>query len=289
MSLRYKKVAIVGMGLMGGSLGMALLKGKIAGEVTGIGRDKKRLAGALKCGAATGVTTDYKEGFSGADIIVFGVPVPLIAELFRDNYRYMHGAGAVTDMGSVKQAVVSSIEKMEKSAGNDMNLFVGSHPMVGSEKAAIKNSGADLYRGGTCIITPTLKTDAKRLEYVGNFWKRLGMNTVEMAPAEHDEKISGVSHLPHLLAFLLSTTQADTIKKNPAIIGNGFKDATRIGASNEEIWSGIFLENKNAVLKDVGRTENELKKLKELIKKQDINGLKKYIRNARMLRESLNK
>jgi len=289
MNSRFGKVAIVGMGLMGGSLGRALLKGKTAKEVMGIGRNPKKLALALEAGAATGVTTDYKEGFLNADLIVFGVPVRDIPELFRRNYGLMGSCRAVTDMGSVKETIVSEIEKIENGAGRDMNLFVGSHPMVGSEKTGIANSSPGLYYGGTCIVTPTARTDKKRAAYVRDFWESAGMKVVSMTPEAHDEKISGISHLPHLLAFMLSNMQEQTIRKNSVIIGNGFKDTTRIGASNEKIWSGIFLENKKAVIGDIDRTTAELKKIRKIIGASDEKKLQKYIRNARKLRESLNK
>ena len=289
MSARFGKVAIVGMGLMGGSLGLALLRGKIAKEVIGLGRNAGRLTLALKAGAATGVTTDYKAGFLGADIIVFGVPVRDIPGLFRKNYGFMGSCSAVTDMGSVKETIVSEIENIEKGSGLDRNIFVGSHPMVGSEKTGIVNSSAGLYEGGTCIVTPTSRTDKKKAGYVRGFWGAVGMKVVSMAPAVHDEKISGISHLPHLLAFLLSNMQGPAIRKNSVIIGRGFKDMTRIGASNEKIWSGIFLENKKAVTGDIDRTMAELEKIKKIIKTSDEKKLQKYIRNARKLRESLNK
>jgi prephenate dehydrogenase len=289
MGAKFGKVAIVGMGLMGGSLGRALLKSKAAKEVTGIGRNEKKLAFALKSGAATEVTTDYEAGFLDADIIVFGVPVRDIPGLFRKNYGFMGSRSVVTDMGSVKETIVSEIEKIEKGSGIDRNIFVGSHPMVGSEKTGIANSSAGLYEGGTCIVTPTSRTDKKKEAYVRSFWESVGMKAVTMTPAAHDEKISGISHLPHLLAFLLSNMEAPAIRKNSVIIGRGFKDMTRIGASNEKIWSGIFLENKKAITGDIDRTIAELEKIRKIIRASDENKLKKYIRNARKLRESLNK
>jgi prephenate dehydrogenase len=289
MKARFNKVAIAGMGLMGGSLGRALLERKLALEVTGVGRNIKKLKLAMKKRAATSVTTDYKAGFSGADIIVLSVPVDMIPEIFRDNYRFMDPSCVVTDMGSVKGAIVGEIEKIEKSFPGRRNIFVGSHPMVGSEKTGIANSSAGMYEGGTCIITPTVNTDKKRVEVIRSVWKALGMKTVEMTPGEHDEKISGVSHLPHMLAFLLSNMEAGVIKNNREIIGNGFRDTTRIGASSEEIWGGIFMENKKALSTDIDRAINGLNKMKALLAGSDINGLKRYIRNARKTRELLNK
>lgn len=289
MKAGFKKVAIAGMGLMGGSLGRALLERKLAREVTGVGRNMKKLKLAVEKKAATSVTTDYKAGFTGADLIVLSVPVDMIPVIFRDNYRFMDPSCVVTDMGSVKGAIVGEIEKIEKSFHGRRNIFVGSHPMVGSEKTGIANSFAGMFEGGTCIITPTVNTDKKRVEVIRTVWKALGMKTVEMTPQEHDEKISGVSHLPHMLAFLLSNMESGVINNDREIIGNGFRDATRIGASSEEIWSGIFVENRRALSADIDRAINGLNKMKTLLAGSDINGLKRYIRNARKTRELLNK
>jgi prephenate dehydrogenase len=282
MAFKFKKVSIIGMGLMGGSLGALLLKKKIARGVTGVGRNMKRLKLAVKMKAATSVTTDLIEGVKDADLVIISVPVMLIPVMFMEMKDYLKKGAIVTDMGSVKGPVCDKIAKLDAK-----RCFVGSHPMVGSEKTGIKNMKEDMYKGGVCIVTPGAKTDKKKAAAVAALWKKIGMTVKIMAPQEHDSVIAGLSHMPHLLAFAMVNTQAKKLEKYPDAAGRGFKDTTRIGASGEEIWSEIFVMNKKEVLRGIDAMMDDLRLLRGMVEYNSMQELKGYIKKARKMREGL--
>ena len=280
--MKFNKVVIIGMGLMGGSLGQSLLQKKIAAKVTGLGRNLKRLSIAKKQGAATDVTTDYKTAITGADLVVISLPVMMIPSAFKEMKPYLSKTTIVTDMGSVKGAIDEKIGLFDSGRN-----FVGSHPMVGSEKAGIENMKKGLYDKGVCIVTPGKKTDKKKASAVVRLWKALGMNVISMSPEEHDKCTAGISHFPHLAAFAMVVSHEKEILKNKLAIGPGFKDATRIAASNEELWAEIILMNKAEVLRNMDEYVRHLAFLSELIDSSRLDDLKEYIKKSRILRESI--
>lgn len=281
MKPMFKKVTIVGMGMMGGSLGMALLKNRIAKEVCGAGRNIAKLNQAKKVNAATTVTVNYEEAVKGADLIVISVVSDKIAQI----YKKLLDAGLaketiVTDMGSVKKEITDDICRLKGYKNN----FIGSHPMVGSEKTGVKNSIFNLFNSGNCIVTGD--KESRDVKKVAALWKSVGMNTVFMTPAQHDDAVAGISHMPHLAAFALLHSQKKCIESSRNIIGTGFKSMTRIGASDEDVWAGILYANKAQVLKQTERYKKELEQAEKMLKSGRISV---YIKAARLLRESLDK
>jgi prephenate dehydrogenase len=279
MKYKYDKITIIGMGLMGGSLGRILIKNNIAKEVIGCGRNINRLKIALKKGAATSVTIDLEKAVNESQIIIVSLPVMLIPEYVKKILTFVNKNCCITDMGSVKEIIVNEIAKFDKE-----KLFIGSHPMVGSEKAGIENIKDDLFKGGTCIITPMRNSNHQKIKFLTSFWKDVGMRVIKMTPKQHDKYISGVSHFPHLVSFALINCQKENILKRKEIIGQGFKDATRIAASNEEIWTDIFIANKKNLIKDIDTYLKTLKNLRNLIKKGKVGKIKNEIKNAKKLR-----
>ncbi len=278
---RYNKVTIAGMGFMGGSLGKQLISSRLAKNVTGLGRNLPRLRAAKRMKAATEITGDIAEAVSGADIVVLCVPVMLIPGMFASILPFLDKKTVVTDIGSVKESVEKEIKKIDRN-----KQFCGSHPMVGSEKTGIKNLKPGLYKGGACMVTGG---KSKKTSRITGFWKALGMKVIKMTAARHDRAVSGISHFPHLLSFAMVNLNPDLIKNNPDLIGKGFKDATRIAASGEEIWSDIFIANKNRVINDIKQARSELLELKKIIAFNRVKSLKVYIKKARSLREGLSK
>ena len=281
MKTMFKKVTIVGMGMMGGSLGMALLKNRIAKEVCGAGRNIARLNEAKKLNAATMVTDNLEEAVKGADLIVISVVSDKIAQM----YKKLLEAGLaketiVTDMGSVKKEITDDICALKGYQDN----FIGSHPMVGSEKTGVKNSIFNLFNAGNCIVTGN--KECRGVKKVTALWKSVGMHTVFMTPQQHDDAVAGISHMPHLAAFALLISQKGCIKNSSNIIGSGFKSMTRIGASDEEVWAGILYANKAQVLKQAERFRKEIEHAEKMLKAGKLAG---YIKAARLLRESLDK
>lgn len=282
MKTMFDKVTIIGMGFMGGSLGISMLDKKIAKRVTGLGRNLKRLQIARKKGAATDVTVDFKAGITGADLVIIALPVMMVPQAFMDIKPYLKKNTIVTDMGSVKGPIVDKIAIID--AGRN---FVGSHPMVGSEKSGIENIKKEIYEKGVCVVTPGNKTDKKKAAVICRFWRLLGMNVIKMQPLEHDKCTAAVSHFPHLAAFAMVVSHEKEILKVKEVIGPGFKDLTRIAASNEELWAEIILMNKAAILKNIDTYVKHLAFLSMLIEKSRIEELKEYIKKSRILRESI--
>ncbi len=283
MSLKkIETVAIIGMGFMGGSLGAILLRKKICSNVVGIGRNIKRLKIAFKKKAATFVTTDLKKGLENADMVIISLPVNLIPVVFMKINPYLKKEMIVTDMGSVKGIIVEKIRKIKKKRN-----FIGSHPMVGSEKTGIKNIIPEIFIDGTCIITPDKNSDKRKLAIVENFWKSIGMKIVKMDAKLHDRYISRISHFPHIVSFILINMAAQIINKNKDIIGRGFKDITRIAASDEKIWTDIFMANKNEVLKDIDIAIEELDALSQMIYLNKDKEIRNYILKAKKLRKKI--
>jgi prephenate dehydrogenase len=277
--LKFTKVAIIGMGFMGGSLGFDLNKLKTCGSVIGIGRNEGRLRKAKVKRACTHTTRHFEEGVKGADLVVISLPVLLIPQVFSRIKPYLEKHAIVTDMGSTKSDIVSKIDQIDSGRN-----FVGSHPMVGSEKTGILNIKPGLYKGGTCVVTPSKKTSKIAEKRIVAFWRALGMKVIVMSPEEHDRAAGRISHFPHLASFVMTNMAGDVISKNRQIIGPGFKDATRIAASSEDIWAEVFLSNKKEVLKDIDTAIEELDALSQMIYLNKVRELKEYIKKARLLR-----
>jgi prephenate dehydrogenase len=279
---KFTKVAIIGMGFMGGSLGFDLNRLKTCGSIMGIGRNEARLKRAKQKKACTHVTRHFEEGVRGADLVVISLPVLLIPAVFARIKPYLEKNAVVTDMGSTKSDIASKIDEIDTGRN-----FAGSHPMVGSEKTGVLNLRPGLYKGGTCVVTPSAKTNKAVVKKIIAFWKMLGMKVIVMSPEAHDRAIGRISHFPHLASFVMATMAGEVINRNSGIIGPGFRDATRIAASSEDIWAEVFLSNKKEVLKDIDTAIEELDALSQMIYMNKVKELKEYIRRARLLREKI--
>jgi len=240
----FNKVAIIGVGLIGGSIGLAVRKRKVAGEVIGVFRRPSTMRKALKARAVSRGTLDIKEGVRRADLIVIATPVGLIPETVLRAARFAKKGAIITDAGSTKAWIV---EKVEKKIGTSASAhFVGSHPMAGSEQAGVESARVDLLNGSPCIITKTAKTDRLALKKVSRFWSALGAKVKIMSPKEHDRSVSLVSHLPHIVAFALAgAVPAGELE----CAAEGFRDTTRIASSDPGLWADIFTTNRKEIAK----------------------------------------
>lgn len=238
-----KNVSILGVGLIGGSLGMALRKTRKY-RVTGIGRNIARLKRAKRLGAVDSFTTDWAEGAKDADIVVLCPPVNLIASAAKRMARYVKPGAVITDAGSVKGEIVRAV-------GKKIN-FVGGHPMAGLEKTGVDFAKAGLYKGATVVLTPSRKSKASRM--VKKMWMDAGARVIFMSPAEHDRIAALVSHLPHVLAYNLSLAAARLNRTNPKaakMLAGSFRDMTRVADSSPSDWAAIFRANKKELSKAV--------------------------------------
>lgn len=244
-----KQVAIVGIGLMGGSLGLALRK-RGGWRVAGLARREATLRVARRRGALHEGSTDPADVLPGADVVIFCSPVDKIVPLAKVYRRFFKHDALLMDVGSVKGPVVRALEKWFHGRGGP--VFVGAHPMAGSEKTGVENARADLYQGAVCAITATAQTPLARVAQAADFWKSVGARTLVIDPDTHDRAVAVVSHLPHLIADALMLSVGDwkhpegvTLLKELA--AGSFRDATRVAGADPTLWRGIFRLNDHAV------------------------------------------
>lgn len=276
----FKSIAVVGVGLLGGSLGLAAKAASPAVRIIGIGHRRSSLDEALAAGVVDETTTDVAAGVRSADLVVLCTPVGLFADLLKRLAPAVGRGAVVTDVGSTKAAVVRSAERL--LAGRA--AFVGSHPIAGAETRGVAYARADLYQGRTCVLTPTPRTAAGALRRVEQFWQSLGMLTVRLSPTEHDKALANLSHLPHALAALLVLVQDDA---HLDLAGTGFLDTTRIAGGDPVMWRDIFLSNRQAVLRATDLLGGRLEQLRRLVDSADGAGIEGLLAEAQQRRAKL--
>ena len=278
----FRRVAIIGPGFMGASLGLAIKKKGLAKEIIGIGRHEASLREASAVGAIDENTMDLKKGVNGADLIVLATPVNAIVDVLEILGKEFRRNAIVTDIGSTKSTIV---ERAEKVLHHSV-LFVGSHPLVGSEKKGPAHANATVYEGGMCVMTPTDKTNRLAKEKIKHFWSLLGCSVKMMDPQEHDESLAYISHLPHLAAFALMKAMPENCLE---LAPQGLKDTTRIAASDPEIWRDIALSNHRYILKAIDENVKALSAIRKAIVTRDQAALTDMFKQAKIKRERLDK
>jgi prephenate dehydrogenase len=270
-------VTIIGVGLLGGSTGLAIkaLGGGI--RVAGVGRRAGSLRAALKIGAIDSAHMDVAQAVGPSDLVILATPVGAFEHCLRAIRPHLKKGAVVTDVGSTKGAVVRLASRVLGPGGP----FVGSHPMAGSERRGPAFARADLLAGATCILTPTAQTPPASVRRVEAFWRALGMRTLRMSPQAHDRAVAEISHLPQALASLLMLLpKAGHLK----IAAGGFRDMTRLAGSDAQMWRDIFLTNPAAILDVMDRFDRSLARLRELVKRGDSRGLEKFFVAAKSRR-----
>ncbi len=286
MSRLFERMAIAGVGLIGGSLALAAREAGLVGEVVGLGRTAANLALAHERGIIDRIATDPADAARGADVVVLAVPVGACAAL-ADAFRPHVASGTLlTDAGSVKASVVAALE----ARWPDPGAVVGAHPVAGSEAAGAGAARADLFRGRACIVTPTPRTRTDALARVRALWTGVGARVEMMDAAVHDEILARVSHLPHMVAFaLMEALGAARVAGRPVLPygGSGLRDTTRIAGSLPELWRDIALANVPALRAAIGEFRHALDRLDALVAAGDADGLLAALAAARALRERL--
>ncbi len=241
--LRVPRIAILGPGLIGGSIALALRR--LGGShVTLWARRDDAVREVIASGCADAATADLAAAVKDADLVVLCVPVGVMPGLAASIAKSVRSDCVITDVGSVKATVLAELRPIFRGRGR----FVGSHPMAGSEQTGLAAARANLFDGTTCIVTPDADSDGAALASVCDFWKSLGCRVVELPAAEHDECVALVSHLPHLLAAALISTVAGRNEHAFRVVGPGFRDTTRVAAGPPAMWREILRENSAAVL-----------------------------------------
>jgi len=276
----FNKITIIGVGLIGGSIGLSIKNRGLAKEVTGVFRRPSTLRRALRHKAIDNGTLNIKEGVRGADLIILATPVYSIPLVGREAMRYANAGAIITDAGSTKSWVVAKMERL--AASRRSVFFVGSHPMAGSEKAGVEFSTADLFEGSPCIVTRTRSTDEGAIKKVAAFWKALGGRVKVMSPASHDKSISLVSHLPHLVAFSLAGAIPE---KDIVYAAEGFRDTTRVASSDPKLWADIFLTNKKDIITAGRMFEKYYADIVRALSKGDHGGIVRMLKKAKSKRD----
>jgi prephenate dehydrogenase len=258
----WNTVAIVGVGMIGGSIGLALRKRKLAKSVIGIGRSRASLLKAKKCGAVDTTTTDLARGVHSAELTIVCTPVEQIAGHIREVAAACPKDALITDAGSTKRAIVEAVNGTLPEGVR----FIGSHPLAGSEKTGPENARADLFTDRVVVITPVKGNTVTDAKTIAGFWKSLGARVLGMSPAVHDLAVAATSHVPHVIASALA---ASTDQEDLALVAGGWLDTTRIAAGDPELWRQILLDNRENTLKALAHFQRTLDELRAAIEQQN--------------------
>jgi prephenate dehydrogenase len=282
----YDTVAIVGVGLIGGSIGRALRERNLARQVVGIGRRESSLEAARRVGAFDRGTIDLAEGAKDAELVVVATPVGTIVDTVLAVAQASSRA-IITDAGSTKAEICRLVRSAAISRDRPVPLsgrFVGSHPLAGDHRTGPQFARADLLDRRTVVVTPEDDTPPNLVEYVEAFWRSLGAKVVLMPPEEHDRALAATSHLPHLVAAALA---AATPQRWLPLAATGWADTTRIAASDPLLWSQIFAQNRESVLDALGQFEQRLEGLKNALNRDDAADLITRLQEAKGIRDAL--
>jgi prephenate dehydrogenase len=279
----FNRITILGVGLLGASFALALKKNRLCGTITGCGRNRENLRQAKDRSIIDSFETDPAAACRDSDLVVLSTPVGSFLELTKAIGPALKRGAILTDVGSVKGALVRDIEKiMPKDV-----YYIGGHPIAGSDRSGIDTADAGLFRDAKCIITPTESSSPSALDKIRDLWKAIGSEIIMLSPEEHDRIYAAVSHLPHLLAYALVNTVAEMDGSYLAFSGKGFMDATRIAASSEELWNDICLLNRENLVEALAVFQKNLDRLDQYLKADNSDALKNEFRKARALREHI--
>ena len=240
-----RQITIWGVGLIGGSLGLALKKNGFQGKRIGLGRNIRRLEKARKLNAVDVITTDLSEGIQESELVVLCAPVtlaPIFTKQILETLVPQQKRIVITDVGSTKSVIVRTVEEQLIATNSDSVAFVGGHPMAGSHETGVDAANSDLFNNANCLLTPTKNTDKEALQLVENLWNFVGAVPHVCSPEVHDLLVGAASHLPHLMASILTNTVADVDSQEGTALdftATGFRDSTRIAAGSPELWTGI--------------------------------------------------
>jgi prephenate dehydrogenase len=257
------KVAVIGVGLIGGSFALALKQAQAVSHVVGVGRSAANLKLARERGIIDSIAPDAAAAARGADLVLVATPVGQTARIFTE-LSSLDSRTVVTDAGSTKRDVIAAARK---ALGRKISQFVPAHPIAGAEKSGAAAASAELFRGKRVVLTPLAENAKQDISKVEDAWKTCGANVTRMNAEEHDAVLAAVSHLPHLLAFALVHEVA--LRKNSAELfsfaAGGFRDFTRIASSDPEMWRDICVANRDRLLEEVSRFSTKLEQIRQLL------------------------
>ncbi|OGV76084.1 MAG: prephenate dehydrogenase [Methylotenera sp. RIFCSPLOWO2_02_FULL_45_14] len=284
-NLILKKLVIFGVGLIGGSVALALKKAGCTAQIIGVGRSSESLQTAVDLGVIDLASSNVAEALQGADIILIATPVAQTSAILHAIKPHLTTNTVITDAGSTKSDVLNCAQEI---LGAQFNQFVGGHPIAGAEKSGVAAATANLYRNKNVVLTPSPVTNPHAIQRVRELWQTCGANVSEMPAETHDGIFAAVSHLPHLLAFALVDEVAS--RKNAeqlfGFAASGFRDFTRIAGSHPEMWRDISLANKTALLGEITAYQKELSDLKQMLESEDSEALYTLFERASVARNN---
>lgn len=283
----YDRVALIGLGLIASSMAHAMKQFGLAGEIVGYAKTEETRRVALEIGICDRVFSSAAEAVQGADLVVLAVPVGAMAEIAAEIGPHLAQGACVTDVGSVKQAVIEAVAPHIPEGV----AFVPAHPLAGTEHSGPRSGFATLFQNRWCLLTPTEKSTPEATARLRRLWEAMGSNVDEMDAPHHDLVLAVVSHTPHLIAYTMVGV-ADHLRRvsNSEVIkysASGFRDFTRIAASDPTMWRDVFLTNKEATLDILGRFTEELFMLQRAIRMGDGDELHAYFTRTRAIRRSI--
>lgn len=282
--MQFRKITIVGVGLLGGSIGLAARKLRVAKEIAGYARREKTISECEKIGVTDYTTTDLLAAVSGADLVILCTPLAQMPGLTKQFLPALARGTIVTDVGSVKADVVRELESLVAKTGAH---FVGSHPMAGGEKNGVMAAKADLFKNAVCVLTPTRRSNPGAVRKLEKFWKTLGSRILKLAPAQHDLLTSRTSHLPHVVAATLANLVLDpsSPKTQSQLCAGGFRDTTRVASGSPEMWRDIALSNRKNLAKSIDGFVSALQNFQSDLKKSDAKAISRFFEAAKAKRD----
>lgn len=292
--MHLNKIVIFGVGLIGGSVALALKKAGVTSKIVGVGRNKENLQAAIHLGAIDEAESDIAKALADADLVLIATPVAQTPTILEAIIPHLAQNTVVTDAGSTKSDIAQYVINASIQAKNPQHFlkqFVGGHPIAGAEKSGVTAAKDDLFIGKNVVLTPNANTSAEAIELVRELWQITGANVSEMTAQSHDQIFAAVSHLPHLLAFALVNDLANrpNAKQLFDFAASGFRDFTRIAGSSPEMWRDISLANKSALLNELEAYQAEISSLQNLLKNEDSLGLQAMFEHASQARQAWQK
>jgi prephenate dehydrogenase len=277
-----RKIAVLGPGLLGGSIALAVQQKMPETRVAIWARRKEAVDELRRNGILGEASSDLEPIVSDAELVIFCVPIGAMQDLANVAVQFISENAVITDVGSVKAPVVETLGEIFRSG-----KFIGSHPIAGSERSGIEAARADLFENANCMITPTGPASPADVTALSQFWLRLGCNVRSVTPVEHDEIMALVSHLPHLLAAalvnLVCAQNADSLNCS----GNGFRDATRVASGPPEMWSEILLTNRHALKKSIDAMSDQLHRAAKMLDQNQGHEMQEFLAAAKNHRDVL--
>jgi prephenate dehydrogenase len=282
--MHWQKIALIGVGLLGGSLGLAIKQRKLASRVIGFVRRSASVKECEALGVVDEAVLDIEAAVREADLVILCTPLGQMRETAQRIQHVLRKGAIVTDVGSVKAPIVQQLEPIIAAGGGE---FIGSHPMAGAEKTGPSAARADLFNAAVCAVTPTSESHPETVRKVEEFWRMVGANPLRIGPDLHDELVSRSSHLPHVVAAELSNYVLSPVhpKEQSLLCATGFRDTTRIASSSPEMWRDISISNRRNLARVLGVFIEDLQEFQLALENDDYKAIEAFFADAKQRRD----